>query len=59
MNVSRQIIYFVTQMRLIILPINMTNLTDLLSQLNAVAFDDLYGQRGALIKCQMFTSIVN
>jgi len=57
MNVSRhKRSFFVTQMRSIIVPINMANITDLMSRLNAVVCKDLYGESSAFIKCQMFLS---
>jgi len=60
MNVSRQTrSSFVTQMRSILVPINMANTTDLMSRLNAVVCEDLYGESNAFIKCQMFLSSDN
>jgi len=53
MNVFRQThSSFVTQMRSILVPINMVNITDLMSQLNAVVCKDLYEDGSALsVKC--------
>jgi hypothetical protein len=56
MCLGKQVVSFVTQMRSILVPINMANITDLMSRLNAVVREDLYGESSGLIKCQMFLS---
>jgi len=53
MNVSRQTL-FLTQILSILVPINMANITDLMSRLNVVVCKDLYGESSAFIECRMF-----
>jgi hypothetical protein len=53
MNVSQQkliiIFFFVTQMRSILVPISVANITDHMSRLNGVVCEDLYGESSVFI----------
>ena len=57
MSVSRQKrSFFVTQMRSIFVSVNMANMTDLMSRVNAVVCEGFYGESSAFIKCHIFLS---